>query len=79
MRLVDSRLDMVSTQWKDSKNIQSTSTVMKSEGEIVQRRNGATVLDVQCPSDIILYQKNTQKSNKRRFSNGSSILYLLKN
>ena len=31
---------------------------MKSGCEVVQRRNGATVIDVQCPSDIVLYQKN---------------------
>ena len=31
---------------------------MKSGCEVVQRRNGATVIDVQCPSDIVLYKKN---------------------
>ena len=58
MRLVDKRLGMVITRWKDSKNLQTVSTVMKSGAEIVKRRNGATLLDVQCPSDIVLYQKN---------------------
>ncbi len=31
---------------------------MKSGTEIAKRRNGATLIDVQCPSDIVLYQKN---------------------
>ena len=57
-RLVDKRLGMVITRWKDYTNLQTVSTVMKSGCEVIQQRNGATVIDVQCPSDIVLYQKN---------------------
>ena len=57
-RLVRKRLDIVTTQWKDSENLQTASTVMKNGCEIVQRRNGGTVLHIECLSGIALYQKN---------------------
>ena len=48
---------MVITRWKDSKILQTISTVMKSGVSEVSRRTGATVIKVQCPNDIILYQQ----------------------
>ena len=56
-RKVDPRLGMVITRWKDSKILQTISTVMKSGVSEVSRRTGATVIKVQCPNDIILYQQ----------------------
>ena len=58
MRLHDKRLGMIITRWKDSKNLQTVSTVMKHGAQMVKRRNGAKLIDVQCPNDIILYQQN---------------------
>ena len=57
-RLHDKRLGMVITRWKDSKKLQTVSTVMKSGTQVVQRRNGANIIDVTCPNDIVLYQQN---------------------
>ena len=56
-RKVDPRLGMVITRWKDSKILQTVSTVMKSGVSEVSRRTGATVVKVRCPNDIILYQQ----------------------
>ena len=57
-RLYDKRLGMAITRWKDSKNLQTVSTVMKHGFSMVSRRNGANILQVPCPNDIILYQQN---------------------
>ena len=57
-RLVDKRLGMVITRWRDSKNLQTVSTVMKSGLSTVERRNGSKIIQVECPNDIILYQQD---------------------
>ena len=57
-RLVDKRLGMVITRWKDSKILQTVSTVMIKGCQTIQRRNGAKILDVVCPNDIVMYQKH---------------------
>ena len=57
IRLVDKRLGLVVTRWKDSKILQTVSTTMKSGVEIVTRRVGATVVNVKCPADIVQYQQ----------------------
>ena len=56
-RLVDKRLGMVITRWKDSKVLQVISTTMKKGIGMVQRRVGRDKIDVRCPNDIIQYQK----------------------
>ena len=58
VRKVDSRLGMVMTRWKDSKILQIISTVMQPGIGEVRRRQGATVLRVKCPNDVIMYQNN---------------------
>ena len=58
VRLVDKRLGMVATRWKDSRILQTVSTVMKSGIDEVARRIGSEVIKVSCPNDIIQYQKN---------------------
>ena len=58
VRLVDKRLGMVATRWKDSKMLQVVSTVMKKGVDEVQRRTGSKLINVKCPNDIIMYQKN---------------------
>ena len=57
-RLHDKQLGMIITCWKDSKNPQTVSTVMKHKIKKIKRRNGANLIDVECPNDIILYQQN---------------------
>ena len=57
VRLVDKRLGMVITRWKDSKVLQTVSTVMEQGVSSVQRRTGASLIQVSCPNDIIKYQK----------------------
>ena len=56
-RLVDPRLGMVITRWRDSKTLQTVSTVMKHGKSTVQRRVGSKIINVVCPNDIILYQQ----------------------
>ena len=56
-RLVDKRLGMIITRWKDSKILRTVSTVMCKGAQTIQRRNGATLIDVTCPNDIVMYQK----------------------
>ena len=58
IRKVDKRLGMVITRWKDSKTLQTVSTVMKGGIGEVSRRTGAKIITVPCPNDIIMYQKN---------------------
>ena len=38
--------------------LQLVSEVMKSGIGLVQKTKGSNLLDVQCPNDIIIYQKN---------------------
>ena len=56
-RLIDPRLGMIITRWRDSKTLQTVSTVMKHGKSIIQRRVGSKIIDVVCPNDIILYQQ----------------------
>ena len=56
-RLIDPRLGMIVTRWRDSKTLQTVSTVMKHGKSIIQRRVGSKIIDVVCPNDIILYQQ----------------------
>ena len=58
VRLVDERLGLVVTRWKDSKILQTVSTTMKSGIDTVTRRVGANLVTVKCPSDIVQYQQN---------------------
>lgn len=53
IRLVDDRLGLVVTRWKDSKILQTISITMKSGVETISRRVGATIVDVKCPADIV--------------------------
>ena len=57
IRLVDERLGMVITRWKDSRVLQTVSTIMKKGIGKVQRRVGRNKIDVICPNDVIEYQK----------------------
>ena len=57
-RVVDKRLGMVISRWKDSKVLQTVSTVMQKGEQIVKRQVGANLVDVRCPNDIVLYQQN---------------------
>ena len=57
IRLVDNRLGMVITRWKDSKILQTVSTIMEKGESIVYRQNGKDRLNVTCPNDIVQYQK----------------------
>ena len=54
VQLVDKRLGMVATCWKDSGTLQVVSTVMKKGIDLVQRRTGANLINVRCPNDIIM-------------------------
>ena len=58
VRLHDKRLGMIITRWKDSKNLQTVSTVMKPGSQKVIRRQGANLIEVTCPNDIVLYQQH---------------------
>ena len=53
IRLVDKRLGMVSTRWKDSNALQTISATMKTSMKIISRRVGASVVNVKCPSDVV--------------------------
>ena len=46
VRLVDRRLGIVITRWKDSQIVQTVSTIMTKGLTLVQRRNGPKVIDV---------------------------------
>ena len=48
---------MVITRWKDSKTLQTVSTVMNGGIGEVSRRTGAKIITVPCPNDIIMYKK----------------------
>ena len=58
VRLVDERIGMVITRWKDSKVLQVVSTIMKKGIGKVERRVGKDKVSVDCPNDIIEYQKH---------------------
>ena len=53
VRLVDKRLGMVITRWKDSRVLQIVSTIMKPGVEIIERRVGSEIIQVKDPSDVI--------------------------
>ena len=57
VRLVDPRLGMIITRWKDSKVLQTVSTTMDKGVQTLNRRTGSKVIQVTCPSDIVRYQK----------------------
>ena len=47
---------MVITRWKDSRILQTVSTIMKLGIETIGRRVGVEVIDIRCPSDMVEYQ-----------------------
>ena len=57
-RMVDDRLGMVITRWKDSRTLNVVSTVMKKGIGEVKRRTGPNIITVTCPNDIKMYQQN---------------------
>ena len=61
-RLINKRMGIVSTQWKDSKTLQTGSTVMKKGAHTTLYRNDSTLVDEMCPSDIIMQQNNTDEA-----------------
>ena len=56
VRLVDRRLGIVITRWKDSQIVQTVSTIMTKGLTLVQRRTGPKVIDVIVPKEIEQYQ-----------------------
>ena len=58
--LHDRRLRMVTTCWKDSRKLQTVSTVMNNGTQVVRRRNGVNIIDMISPNDIVLYQQNME-------------------
>ena len=58
VRVVDPRLGMVAIQWKDSKIVQTVSTIMKKGETVIKRQVGSEAVDVKCPNDIVEYQEN---------------------
>ena len=58
VRLADDRLGMVITRWRDSKTLQTVSTVMVPGHQTVNRRIGRNIIEVTCPNDIVMYQKS---------------------
>ena len=56
--LLGRSLGMVTARWSDSKDLQTVSTVMKKGSSNIKRRIGSNIIEVDCPNDIILYQKN---------------------
>ena len=57
LRLVDRRLGMAITRWRDSKDLQTVSTVMVKGIGSVFRQVGKDKIEVRCPNDIIMYQE----------------------
>lgn len=57
IRLADKRLGMVITRWKDSKVLQTVSTIMTKGLTSVKRRTGSNQIDVIVPKDIQKYQQ----------------------
>ena len=49
---------MIISRWKDSKILHTVSTVMKHGSQTITRIQGAKLIEVECPNDIVLYQKN---------------------
>ena len=64
-RLVDNRLGIVIGIWLDSKNLQTTSTVINSRSSIVEQRKGSNTIKVQFTNDIMLHQENMGGVNRR--------------
>ena len=56
VRLVDKRLGMVITRWKDSKIVQKVRSKITKGLTLVQRRTGSKVIDVIVPKDIEQYK-----------------------
>ena len=56
VRLVDKRLGMVICRWKDSRILQTVSTIMLKGTEKIQRRKGSKIIEVIVPKDIKQYQ-----------------------
>ena len=56
VRLVARRLGMVTTRWKDSKILQTVSTIMTKGLTLVQRRTGPKVINVIVRKDVEQYQ-----------------------
>ena len=54
--MVDSRVGMILTRWKDSRTLKIVSVVMKKGVEELTRRPGATLITVICQNDVIIYQ-----------------------
>ena len=48
---------MVVTQRKDSKTLQNVITLMRKGAQTIQERDGATLIDVTRPNDIVMYQQ----------------------
>ena len=57
LRLVDRQLVMVITEWRDSKDLQTVSTVMVKGIGSMFRQVGKDKIEVRCPHDIIMYQE----------------------
>ena len=53
IQLVDKRLIIVITQWKDSRILQTVSTIIRLEISIISRHVGSEIIKVKFPSDII--------------------------
>ena len=53
---MDKRLGMVITRWKDSRILQTVSTIMKPGIKTITRGVRSDLIDVRCPSDIVEYQ-----------------------
>ena len=49
---------MVITRWKDSRILQTVSTIKKPGVQTIDRQVGAEIIKVKCPSDIMEYQKH---------------------
>ena len=58
LRLVDPRLGMVITRWRERKDLQTVSTLMVKGIGSVFRQVGKDKIEVRCPNYIIMYQEN---------------------
>ena len=64
VQLCDKQLGMVIMQWKGSKILPKLSTVMKKGTKNVQRRTGATKIDMTVLNNIMLYQMEMNGVNR---------------
>ena len=53
---MDKKLGIVITRWKDSRILQTVSTIMKPGVKTIGRGFGLEILDMRCPRDIVGYQ-----------------------